>query len=101
MMTLEGQLPVAIAPKGTSALTHVVMTQLTIEQSLKTQMSLKPDQFVVVGELAAMTKLVDHESGESFDLTYEMLGSSSRQNLDYLTDLRASLDVKERADSTK
>jgi hypothetical protein len=99
MMTLEGQLPVAIAPKGTSALTHVVMTQLTIEQSLKTQMSLKPDQFVVVGELAAMTKLVD-QWGESFDLTYEMLGSSSRQNLDYLTDLRASLDAKERADST-
>ena len=100
MMTLEGQLPVGIATTGPQPLTHVVMTQLTIEQSLKTQMSLKPDQFVVVGELAAMTKLVD-DLGVTHELTYDLLGASSRQNLDYLSDLRTQLDAKERADSTK
>lgn len=92
-MTLEGVLPVALA-NGKKA---VQMRQLTVLESLQVHGSLKPDQFVVLGELANMTSLV--VDGELLPLSVEVLAASSRQNLDYLLDLRQQLDAKERADS--
>ena len=98
---IKGELPVAITildGQTPVRLKQVIMQQLTVGQSMKTQSDLKADQWVGVGELAAMTHLVD-ESGKSYPLTYEALESSSRQNLGYLDNLRTQLDAKEQAES--
>ena len=98
---ITGELPVAITileGQHPLRLKQVSMRQITVGQSLKVQSDLKTNQWVAVGEIAAMVHLVD-ESGTTYPLTYEALESSSRQNLDYLNGLRVEMDVKEQAES--
>jgi hypothetical protein len=101
MLTIDGELPVAMTVldgQKPLKLKKMVMQQLTVGQSIKSQATLRADQFIVVGELAAMTQLID-EHGKLYPLSYDALESSSRQNFDYLAGLRGELDAKEQAES--
>lgn len=54
-------------------------------------------QYIAISDLAAMTKLVD-EDGKEHEITYEMLGHSSKFNLDYLNEKMIELKAKEAAE---
>ncbi|EHU2143645.1 hypothetical protein A1E33_RS09875 [Acinetobacter baumannii] len=77
----------------------VVMRQPTAIQYLENQALIKPGQFISIADLASMTKLIDGD-GVEHEITYEMLGHSSRANLDYLQKMREELDAKEAAESS-
>ncbi|WP_336021373.1 hypothetical protein [Acinetobacter pittii] len=99
---IEGTLPVALKKLvGQTDIKSqkVVMRQMTAIEYLQAQASIEVGQFVHIADLAAMTKLVDDE-GDEHEITYDMLGHSSRANLNYLTDLRTTLDAKEAAESS-
>lgn len=87
MNVLDGQQALKIA--------KVELVQLNVSDSLSVLAKLQPDQFVAVGEMAAMMELID-VNGKRHEVTYEMLSSTSRQNWDYLQQLRGELDAKER-----
>ncbi|ENW11176.1 hypothetical protein BFR69_00695 [Acinetobacter pittii] len=77
----------------------VVMRQLTAIEYLESQASIEAGHFVAIADLASMTKLID-DDGDEHEITYEMLGHSSRANLKYLDELRNQLDAKEAAESS-
>lgn len=100
-MELQGTLPVAlktIVGQDTISSKKVVMRQLTTLEYLKSQAGSEPNQYIALVDLTTMTKLVD-ENGKEHDISYDMLAHTSRVNFDYLTELRASLDAKEKAES--
>lgn len=99
---LKGTLPVALKTLvGQKVIVsqNIVMRQMTAIEYLQAQSSIKAGQFIAVADLAAMTKLIA-DDGTEHEITYDMLGHSSRANLDYLSNLREELDAKERADNT-
>lgn len=99
---VEGTLPVALKKLvGQTDIKSrkVVMRQMTAIEYLQAQASIEVGQFIGIADLAAMTKLIDAE-GNEHEISYDMLGHSSRANLNYLTDLRATLDAKEAAESS-
>lgn len=100
-LKINGTLPVTLTVldgQTTIKSKKVIMQQMTAIEYLQAQASLDAGQFIVISDLAAMTKLIDND-GKEHALTYDMLGNSSRANLDYLNDLKAQLDAKERAES--
>ncbi|MFW2122860.1 hypothetical protein ACG94O_07740 [Acinetobacter ursingii] len=103
MIRVEGTLPVALKKlDGQTEIKskQIVMRQMTAIEYLQGQTSIKEGQFIAIADLAAMTKLVD-ANGIEHDITYDMLGHSSRSNLDYLNAKRAELDAKEAAESSE
>ena len=100
---IEGTLPVAIhlvSEQHPLKLKKVVMTQISGIESIQVQGELLVGQYISIGELASMTRLVDAE-GNEHKLSYDTLGHSSRINLDYLKDLRDQLDAKEQAENSE
>lgn len=100
-LKIDGTLPVALTVldgQTTIKSKKVIMQQMTSIEYLQAQASIKTGQFIAIADLAAMTKLVDKD-GKEHALTYDIVGHSSRANLDYLNDLKAQLDAKERAES--
>ncbi|MBK0063970.1 MULTISPECIES: hypothetical protein [unclassified Acinetobacter] len=103
MIQVEGTLPVAIPvviEHAATKLRKIVMRQMTAIEYLQAQTGIKEGQFIAIADLSAMTKLVD-EVGTVHEMTYEMLGNSSRSNLEYLQGKRAELDAKEAAESSE
>lgn len=101
MMQVEGTLPVALKKlvgQTTIESKQIVMTQMTAIEYLQAQANMKEGQFIGIADLAAMTKLVDQD-GTEHDITYDMLGHSSKSNLDYLNLKKSELEAKERAES--
>lgn len=99
MMQVEGTLPVALkALDGQTEIKSkkIVMRQLTAIEYLQSQASIEEEQYVAIFDLAAITKLVD-EDGKEHKITYDMLGNSSRSNLEYLNEKHAELKAKESA----
>lgn len=97
---IDGTLPVAvIVLEGQTEIKskEVVMSQLTAIEYLQSQANLEAGQFINIADLAAMTKLVAPD-GNEYPLSYEIIGNSSRANLEYLNSLKNSLDVKEAAE---
>lgn len=100
-LKIDGTLPVALTVldgQTTIKSKKVIMQQMTSIGYLQAQASIEPGQFIAIADLAAMTKLIDKD-GKEYALTYDIVGHSSRANLDYLNDLKAQLDAKERAES--
>lgn len=100
MMQVEGTLPVALrALDGQTEIKSkkIVMRQLTTIEYLQRQIDVEVGQFVSISDLATMTKLVDAD-GKEHDISYAMLGHSSRSNLDYLNGKLAELKAKEIAE---
>ena len=98
---IEGTLPVAISVldgQTTLKLNKIILYSLSALDGLQAQANLKADQFVVLGKYAASIKLVD-ENNAQHPLTYEALAATSDQNLVYLSELRETLNVKERAET--
>lgn len=101
MIQIEGTLPVALKKlDGQTEIKSkkIIMRQMTAIEYLQSQANIKEGYFIDIADLAAMTKLVD-EVGNVHEVTYDMLGHSSRANLDYLREKRAELDAKEVAES--
>ena len=99
MMQVEGNLPVALkALDGQTEIKSkkVVMRQLTAIEYMQAQAETEAGQYIGIADLAAMTKLVD-EDGKEHAITYDMLGNSSRSNLDYLNEKLTELKAKEAA----
>ncbi|KCX14512.1 hypothetical protein QWI44_08180 [Acinetobacter pittii] len=103
MSQIEGTLPTALKKLvGQTDIKsrNIVMRQPTAIEYLEAQAKIGVGQFVHIADLAAMTKLVDDE-GDEHEITYDMLGHSSRANLKYLEGLRDALDAKEAAESSE
>ena len=103
MIQVVGTLPVALKKlDGQTEIKskQIVMRQMTAIEYLQGQTSIKEGQFIAIADLAAMTKLVD-ANGTEHEITYDMLGHSSRSNLDYLNAKRVELDAKEAAESSE
>jgi len=99
MMQVEGTLPVALkALDGQTEIKSkkVVMRQLTAIEYMQSQADTEAGQYIGIADLAAMTKLVDAD-GKEHVITYDMLGNSSRSNLDYLNEKLTELKEKEAA----
>ena len=99
MFQVEGMLPVALkALDGQTEITSkkIVMRQMTAIEYMQSQ-SNNLGQYIAIADLAAMTKLVD-DDGKEHEITYEMLGNSSKSNLDYLNEKLAELKEKEAAE---
>lgn len=99
MILVEGTLPVALkALDGQTEIKskHIVMRQLTAIEYMQAQADGEVGQYISIADLAAMTKLVD-EDGKEHKITYDMLGHSSRSNLDYLNKKLDELKEKEKA----
>lgn len=100
MIQVEGTLPVALKKLvGQTEIksNKIVMRQMTAIEYIQAQASIKELQYVAISDLAIMTKLVDAD-GNEHEITYDMLGHSSRANLDYLRVKREELDAKEAAE---
>lgn len=98
---LEGTLPVPLIKldgQTTIESKKIVMTQMTAIEYFQNQATMKEGQYIVIADLAAMTKLIDEE-GHEHDISYDMLGHSSKANLDYLDILKSKLEAKEKAES--
>lgn len=103
MIQVEGTLPVALKKlDGQTEIKskQIVMRQMTAIEYLQSQTAIKEGQFIAIADLATMTKLVA-EDGTEHEITYDMLGHSSRSNLDYLNAKRVELDAKEAAESSE
>lgn len=101
MVQVEGTLPVAMKKMvGQDTITskNVVIRQQTTGEYFKTQSQAQPDQYIAICDLAGMVKLVD-EDGEEHEVTYDMILHTSRNNFNYLSELKNSLDAKEQAES--
>ncbi len=99
MMQVEGTLPVALkALDGQTEIKSkkIVMRQLTAIEYIQAQADSEAGQYISIADLAAMTKLVD-EDGKEHKITYDMLGHSSKSNLDYLNKKLDELKEKEAA----
>lgn len=99
MFQVEGTLPVALkALNGQTEIKSkkIVMRQMTAIEYMQSQ-SGNAGQYVAIADLAVMTKLVDAE-GNEHEITYEMLGNSSKSNLDYLNLKFVELMEKEAAE---
>lgn len=99
MMQVEGILPVALkALDGQTEIKSkkIVMRQMTAIEYIQSQADVEADQYIGIADLVAMTKLID-EDGKEHKITYDMLGHSSRSNLDYLVEKQAELKAKEAA----
>jgi len=102
-LQVESTLPVAIhivANQKPMKLKKVVVRSLTTEESLLSQGRLLPGQFISIGDLASMTKLVDDE-GNEHQMLYEHLAHTSKANYKKLQELELELEAKETAESTK
>ncbi|HAI54061.1 MAG TPA: hypothetical protein DCM16_04895 [Acinetobacter nosocomialis] len=101
-LEIEGTLPVPLKKlvgQTDVKSRKIVMRQMTAIEYIQAQASMQPDQYIAIADLSAMTKLID-DQGTEHEITYDMLGYSSRANLKYLTDLRDKLDAKEAAESS-
>lgn len=101
MVHIEGELPIAIkltVGQEHLSLKKVIMTQMTAVEYLEAQVKILPGQYIAIGDLALMTKLID-DQGQAHQMTYEMLATSSKSNLKYLDELKDSLEAKEQAES--
>lgn len=99
MMQVEGTLPVALkALEGQTEIKskNVIMRQLTAIEYIQSQADIETGQYLGIADLAAMTKLVDAD-GKEHAITYDMLGHSSRSNLEYLNEKLVELKAKEAA----
>lgn len=100
-MKINGTLPIqmiALVGQTTIKSNQVVMYQQTTADYYNAQKNVKEGQWIGIADLASMTKLVD-ANGREYQITYDMLASTSRQNHDYLRKLQEDLDAKERAES--
>lgn len=100
-MKITGALPVPITVLvGQTAVKcrDVIVSQITVAQSLAAQSQLQANQYIVLAELSAMTTLVG-DDGNEHPLTYDALAATSRQNLHVLQSLAAEVDAKEQAES--
>ena len=100
-LKIEGELPVALKlvdGQTELKLKKVVMHQMTAIEYVESQAKLEPGCYIGIADIAAMTKLIS-EDGEEYEISYNMLGHSSRSNLDYLTSLKEKLEAKEKAES--
>ncbi|ENX46642.1 MULTISPECIES: hypothetical protein [Acinetobacter] len=103
MIQVKGTLPVALKKlDGQTEIKskQIVMRQMTAIEYIQAQASITEIQYVAISDLAIMTKLIDAD-GKEHEITYDMLGNSSRANLDYLREKRAELDAKEAAESSE
>lgn len=99
MMQVDGTLPVALkALDGQTEIKSkkIIMRQLTAIEYMQSQADTEAGQYIAIADLAAMTKLVDAD-GKEHAITYDMLGNSSRSNLDYLNEKLKDLEAKEKA----
>ena len=62
-------------------LKKVVIHQMTAIEYVESQAKLEPGCYIGIADIAAMTKLIS-EDGEEYEISYNMLGHSSRSNLD-------------------
>lgn len=100
-LKIEGTLPVALKKlvgQTTIESKQIVMKQLTAIEYYAAQAKMEPGQWIEIGDLASMTKLID-ENGQEHDITYDMLGHSSKSNMDYLKTKKEELEAKEKAES--
>ena len=98
-LEIEGELPVALKlvdGQTELKLKKVVMRQMTAIEYMQSQ-SGNAGQYIAIADLAAMTKLVD-EDGKEHEITYDMLGHSSKSNLEYLNEKLKELEEKEKAE---
>lgn len=101
MLHIEGELPVAIkltVGQEHLSLKKVIMTQMTAVEYLEAQAKIVPGAYVAIADLVLMTKLID-DQGNAHQMTYEMLATSSKSNLNYLEKLNSDLEAKEKAAS--
>lgn len=101
-MKTTGSLPIPIIVldgQNVIKCRDVIVQSITVAQSLHAQAQLKPNQYIALAEMAAMTTLID-EAGNQHPLTYDALAESSRQNLSALQTLIAEVDAKEQAESS-
>ena len=99
MFQVEGTLPVALkALDGQTEIKSkkIVMRQMTAIEYMQSQSGVE-GQYIAISDLAVMTKLVD-EDGKEYDITYDMLGHSSKSNLEYLNGKLKELEAKEAAE---
>ncbi|RLL17888.1 hypothetical protein [Acinetobacter chengduensis] len=99
MIQVEGELPVALKVlDGQTEIKSkkVVMRQMTAIEYMQSQADTEAGQYIGIADLAAMTKLVDAD-GKEHTISYDMLGNSSRSNLDYLNEKVIELKAKEAA----
>ena len=99
MIQVEGTLPVALkALDGQTEIKSkkIIMRQMTAIEYMQSQADTEAGQYIGIADLAAMTKLVD-EDGKEHKITYDMLGYSSKSNLDYLNEKSIELKAKEAA----
>ncbi|ENX48761.1 MULTISPECIES: hypothetical protein [Acinetobacter] len=103
MIEIKGTLPVALKKlDGQTEIKskQIVMRQMTAIEYIDSQANVGEGQYLAIADLAFMTKLIDQD-GHEHDISYDMLGHSSRSNLDYLKKLRLELDAKERAENSE
>lgn len=99
MIQVEGTLPVALkALDGQNDIKSkkIIMRQMTAIEYMQSQAEIEAGQYIGIADLAAMTKLVD-DDGKEHSISYDMLGNSSRTNLDYLNEKLIELKAKEAA----
>ena len=97
---VEGTFPVAIKVldgQTEHKIKNFKIRSLTVEESLEIQIAMTGSKFIGVAELCGATDLIDTD-GKSHALEYDALMQSSSQNLRYLENKRAELDVKESAE---
>lgn len=100
MFQVEGTLPVALkALDGQTEIKSkkIVMRQMTAIEYMQSQTAVEAGQWIAIADIAVMTKLVD-EDGKEHDITYDMLGHSSKSNLEYLNGKLKELEAKEKAE---
>lgn len=101
LIKVKGELPVVLKKLvGQTSIESkkIVMTQLTAIEYYQSQASMKEGQWIGIADLVAMIKLVD-DDGTEHDVSYDMLGHSSKANIDYLNNLKSQLEAKEKAES--
>lgn len=97
---VEGTFPVAIKVldgQTEHKIKDFKLRSLTVEESLEIQIAKLGSKYIGVVELCGATDLIDVD-GKPHALEYAALMQSSSQNLRYLENKRAELDVKESAE---
>ncbi|OTG68312.1 hypothetical protein B9T25_06420 [Acinetobacter sp. ANC 4470] len=98
---VEGELPVALKKlvgQTTIESKKIVMIQLTAIEYYQAQAGMKEGQWIGIADLVAMIKLIA-DDGAEHEISYDMLGHSSKANIDYLNTLKSQLEAKEKAES--
>lgn len=102
VISVDGILPVGIklvVGNENLVLQAVRLQAITGRASLAAQVAAQPGELPEVVKMCARLQLLAEDGETAYPVTYAQLVDSSDQNLDYLFELKAQLDAKERAAS--